>query len=123
MLDRLTEVGLIDDAALAESYATAVHRERGLAARAVAMKLRQRGVDEPTVQAAVGQIDAQSEAEAARRLVARRRGSLRGLDPPARARRLAGLLARRGYPPELVHQLVRESLADPEIADPGFAEN
>jgi regulatory protein len=117
VLDRFAEVGLIDDAALAGDYAMAVHRERGLAGRAVAMRLRQRGIDEATVQAAVGQIDAESEAEAARALVEHRRKALRGLEPQAQARRLVGLLARRGYPPGLVHQIVAESLADPHLAE------
>jgi regulatory protein len=117
VLDRFTDIGLIDDGALAASFAMAVHRERGLAGRAVAMKLRQRGIDEATLQAAVGQIDAESEADAARLLVARRRASLQGLEPQAQARRLVGLLARRGYPPGLAYQIVRESLACPEIAD------
>jgi regulatory protein len=117
VLDRFTDIGLIDDGALAASFAMAVHRERGLAGRAVAMKLRRRGIDEATLQAAVGQIDAESEADAARLLVARRRKSLQGLEPQAQARRLVGLLARRGYPPGLAYQIVRESLACPEIAD------
>src|SRR4051794_27429154 len=39
VLDRFTEVGLIDDAALAASLAGAQHRDRGLARRAVAVKL------------------------------------------------------------------------------------
>ncbi len=117
VLDRLTEVGLIDDGQLAAGYAMAQHRERGLAGRAVAMKLRQRGIDEPTVQAAVGQIDAESETEAAQALVARKLRSLRGLDPPAQARRLVGLLARRGYPPGLAHQVVRAALADSGLPD------
>jgi regulatory protein len=118
VLDRLTEVGLIDDDALAESYAMTVHRERGLAGRAVAMKLRRRGIDEPSVQAAVEQIDNESEAVAARSLVARRLPSLRGLEPRAQAHRLIGLLARRGYPPGLAHQIVRESLGNDEIGYP-----
>src|SRR5664279_3077213 len=110
VLDRFTDVGLIDDGALADGYAMAVHRERGLAGRAVAMKLRRRGIDEAAVQAALGQIDAESEARAARLLVARRRKSLQGLEPQAQARRLVGLLARRGYPPGLALEIVRESL-------------
>src|SRR3954471_23679171 len=44
VLDRFVEVGLIDEAALAASLAGAQHSERGLARRAVAMKLRQRGL-------------------------------------------------------------------------------
>jgi len=115
VLDRFTEVGLVDDRALADGYALAQHRERGLAGRAVAMKLRQRGIDEPTVQDALGQIDRESELETARALVARRMRSLSGLAPEVRARRLVGLLARKGYPPGLAHQVVRETVRELEL--------
>lgn len=116
VLDRFTEVGLIDDASLAETFAQAQHAERGLSGRAVAMKLRQRGVDEPTVQAAVGRIGADSERAAARRLAARKLPSLRGLDRQVQARRLVGLLARRGYSPGLAHQVVRDTLGEMDLA-------
>jgi regulatory protein len=117
VLDRFSEVGLIDDAALADGYALAQHRERGLAGRAVALKLRRRGVDDDTVQAAVDKIDASSELDIARTLVQRRLRSLSGLDPQVQARRLVGLLARKGYPSGLAYRVVRECLAElPEEA-------
>jgi regulatory protein len=116
VLDRFTEVGLIDDDALAETFALAAHRERGLSGRAVATKLRQRGIDEPVVQAAVGQIDADSERQAARALVARKLPSLVGVEPQARARRLVSLLARRGYSPGLAYQVVREVVAEADLS-------
>jgi regulatory protein len=121
VLDRLGEVGLIDDAALADGFALAQHRERGLAGRAVAMKLRRRGVDEAVVQSAVGQIDGESERAAAERLVARKLASLHGVSPDAQARRLIGLLARRGYPAGLAHDVVRATLrsaALDEVSEP-----
>jgi regulatory protein len=120
VLDRFTEVGLIDDDALADTFAVAAHRERGLSGRAVVTKLRQRGVAEPAVQAAVGQIDAESERAAARELVQRKLRSLQGVAPEVRARRLVNLLARRGYASGLAYQVVREAVADadlPAIAD------
>jgi regulatory protein len=110
VLDRYVEVGLIDDRTLADTYALAQHQERGLAGRAVAMKLRQRGVAEQTVQAAVGQIDADSERAAARALVARRLRSLSTADSATQARRLFALLARRGYSSGLAGEIVREAL-------------
>lgn len=110
VLDRFTEVGLIDDAALAESFAAAAHSERGLSRRAVAMKLRRRGVDEPTVEQAVEQIDGDSELAAARDLARRRLRALSGLDRDVQARRLVSLLARRGYAPGLAYRVVREVL-------------
>jgi regulatory protein len=115
VLDRFTEVGLIDDGALASGYALAQHRERGLAARAVAMKLRKRGLAEETVQAAVEPIDADSERTAARAVAERRLRSLSGLAPTVQARRLVGLLGRRGYAPGLAHQVVREVLREHAI--------
>lgn len=115
VLDRFTEVGLVDDTSFAENFALAQHRERGLAGRAVALKLRQRGVAEPDVQAAVGQIDAASERAAAQRLVARKLRTLSGVEPQAQARRLVSLLARRGYAPGLAYQVVREALAEIEL--------
>jgi regulatory protein len=110
VLDRFTELGLIDDAALADGYALAQHRERGLAGRAVALKLRRRGIPDDAVRDAVGQIDRESEVDTARALVERRLRSIAGLDPAAQARRLIGLLARKGYPPGLAHDVVRSAM-------------
>lgn len=112
VLDRFAELRLVDDGALADGYALAQHRERGLARRAVAVKLRQRGIQDETVSPAVEQIDPASEAAAARQLVERRRRSLAGLDPGVQARRLVGLLARKGYSSELAYRVVREAMRD-----------
>ncbi|WP_338183208.1 regulatory protein RecX [Jatrophihabitans sp.] len=117
VLNRFVEVGLIDDAALADGYALAQHRERGLAGRAVAQKLRRRGVPDDTLQAAVGLIDPESELATARALAARKLRSMGGLEPAAQARRLVGLLARKGYPSGLAYQVVREAIADLEVAE------
>jgi regulatory protein len=120
VLDRFVELRLIDDTALANGFALAAHRERGLAGRAVAMKLRRRGVGDETVRAAVGQIDRDSELAAAQRLAQRRLRSLTGLPQPVQARRLVGLLARKGYSPGLAHEVVRSVL---RADDAQWAEN
>jgi regulatory protein len=111
VLDRFVEVGLVDDAALADGFALAQHRERGLAGKAVAAKLRRRGIDEDAVQAALDQIDRGSEEEVARRLVERKLRSLRDVEPAIAARRLVGMLARKGYPSGLAYEVVRTALA------------
>jgi regulatory protein len=112
VLDRFCEVGLIDDQALAASMAAAAHAERGLASRAIATKLRQRGIDDADVASAVAPIDTDSEREQARRLVAKRLPALRGLEPQVQARRLVGLLARKGYPSGLAYDIVRATLSE-----------
>lgn len=108
VLDRFTEVGLVDDASLARGFADAAHRERGLSGRAVATKLRQRGIAEPVVQETVARIDPASERSAAFALAERKARSLRGLDPLVQTRRLVSLLARRGYSPGLSYAVARE---------------
>jgi regulatory protein len=117
VLDRFTDVGLINDAALADGYALAQHRERGLAGRAVAQKLRSRGVPDETLRAALDQIDDASEIATAHALVARKLRSMSGLEPDAQARRLVGMLARKGYSPGLAYRVVRAELADLPDAD------
>jgi len=92
---------------------------RGLARRAVAQKLRRRGVDEATIGHAVSTIDRSSEYAAAQRLVARKLPSLRGLDPPVQARRLVGMLCRRGYSTGLAHDVVRTAIAGVDLLTDG----
>ncbi len=108
LLDRYTEVGLIDDKALADNYALAQHRERGLARRAVAQKLRHRGLDDDVIAEACEQIDPESERAAARALGEKKLRSLASQDPAVQTRRLFGALARRGYSPGLAYEIVRE---------------
>jgi regulatory protein len=116
VLDRFAEVGLIDDAAIAENYALVQHRQRGLAARAVAGKLRQRGLDEDTIRTALMPIDASSEQAAASALVARKLPALRHLEPRVQARRMYGLLARRGYSAAIANTVITALLSHTEYS-------
>jgi regulatory protein len=117
VLDRFAEVGLIDDGALAAHLAGAQHRERGLARRAVAAKLRQRGLTEH-VESALTTIDADNERARARQLVQRRLPALGDLPPDVQARRLVGLLARKGYSSGMSYAVVREALSGSSEWDP-----
>lgn len=111
VLSRFTDVGLIDDGAFARAWVQSRHLGRGLARRALAAELRLRGVEEETVDEAVETLEPEAEEAAARELVARRLPATRGLDPARRLRRLVGVLARKGYPPEFAYRVVREALA------------
>ena len=112
VLDRFVEVGLIDDQALAVDFAQLAHGARGLSRSAVATKLRQRGVADDVIATAVAGIDSDSERAMALDLARRRAATMRGLDPQAQARRLVGLLARRGYSPAMSYAVTREVLGD-----------
>lgn len=111
LLDRFTEVGLIDDARFAEAWVHGRQSAKGLARRALAQELRRKGVDDETAKAALETLDPDAEDEAARALVRRKLRSLRDVDETTAVRRLAGMLARKGYPPGLAFSVVREELA------------
>lgn len=110
VLARFTDVGLIDDAAFALAWVESRHHGRGLARRALAAELRQRGVDAEDVRTAVEALSPDDELATARRLVAQRAASSRGRPLPARMRQLMGVLARKGYPAGLAYRVVREVL-------------
>ncbi|GGO56779.1 hypothetical protein GCM10012287_51140 [Streptomyces daqingensis] len=112
VLARFEEVGLIDDAAFADAWVESRHHGRGLARRALARELRLKGVESEVVDEAVGQLDSEQEAETARVLVERKLRSTRGLAQEKRIRRLAGMLARKGYGEGLALRVVRRALEE-----------
>lgn len=116
LLDRFTEVGLIDDAAYARQWVESRHRSRGLAPRALAQELRRKGVGDDEAKAALEQIDEADQRVAARALVDKKLRSMGRLDRQVATRRLAGLLARKGYSAGLAFSVVREALHD--LGDP-----
>jgi len=111
VLDRFTEVGLVDDAEYARMLVRTRHAERGLSRRAIAVELRRRGIADEVATDALEQVDADDEEAAAAELVRRKLRATRGLDPQARLRRVVGTLGRKGYAPALVLRLAREELA------------
>lgn len=116
MLERLAAVGLIDDRAYAVEWMTS-RRRRGLAPRAIAGELRRRGVDEVIIRETVDTVDPDDVLAAATALARMRCRTMVGLPEPVKVRRLAAMLARRGYSPEVVFQAIRHVLGDGVIED------
>ncbi len=110
VLDRYTEIGLIDDAAFAQAWVSTRQTGRGLATRALAQELQRKGIDKDIAGRALATLDPATEEEAARALVQRRLRSMRGLESQVATRRLLGMLARKGYPSEVAFRVIREEL-------------
>lgn len=110
VLDRFTELGLIDDRAYAEAFVAAKHRERGLGRRALQMELRRKGIDPELAERAVQSIDDDAERQRAAELIAKKLDSaiLAGLSTARR--RLLGMLARRGYSSTVAIDVVNQAL-------------
>jgi regulatory protein len=118
VLQRFTEVGLIDDAAFAATFASSRMTERGLSGREIARQLRLKGVDDEQVAAALAEIDSETERANARALVERKLRSMTQLEPAVKTRRLVGLLARKGYDPGLAFDVVREAVIEADSGIP-----
>jgi regulatory protein len=110
VLDRFTEVGLIDDAAFARAWVGSRQSGRGLARRALRAELHAKGVDAEVAAEAVALVDDEDERDAARELVRRRLAGMSRLDRATATRRLIGMLARKGYSGGLAAAVVREAL-------------
>lgn len=116
VLERFADVQLIDDAMFARAWVDSRHYGRGLARRALAAELRQRGVAAEEIATAVDRVDPEQEHATACALVERRLAGTRGLPRETRFRRLMGMLARKGYSEGLAYRVVREAL-DSEDSD------
>jgi regulatory protein len=112
VLDRMTEVGLIDDAAYAIDYVEARRSARGLSRRSLAMELRRKGVGDADAEQALEGIDGDSDRATAKTLVERKWSSVSRLDRDAARRRLVGQLARRGFSPGMAFEVIREVEAE-----------
>jgi len=110
VLDRLAEVRLIDDAAYAEVLVQSRNRTAGLSGAALRRELRDKGVDEEVARVAVGALDDETERARAEQLVAKKLRAMGGLDPQVQARRLAAMLARKGYPSGVAYAVVRDAV-------------
>jgi regulatory protein len=113
VLDRLTQVGLVDDADFAEQWVQSRRVNAGKGKRALAAELRTKGVDNDVITAVLAGIDAGAERERAEQLVRDklRRERLGDDDDMKVMRRLVGMLARRGYGQSVAVDVVTSELA------------
>lgn len=122
VLDRLTEVGLVDDVALAEMAVQSGHTHRGLGRRGLSAELRRRGVPDDVARKAVEAVQPEAEEQRARELVRRRLRGASSRDEATLVRRLMGMLARKGYPEGLAFRAVRAEVLAATGSDCGMPE-
>ncbi len=110
VLDRMVEVGLVDDEAYAQMLVRSKQAGPGLAKRALAQELRRKGVDDEIVGDTLDEIDDEAERARARELVDKKLRTMHGLGREVQTRRLAGMLARKGYGSSMSFAVIREGL-------------
>lgn len=112
VIDRLENVGLVDDAA----YATMIVRDRftlrGAVGRAVVEELRRKGIAPELIARAMEEIDRDSEYERALDLAQRKAERSHGIPRHKIYTRLSGMLARKGYAPSIIAAVLSEVLTN-----------
>jgi regulatory protein len=112
VLDRLADVGLVDDVDFAEQWVHSRRVNAGKGKRALAAELHIKGVDNDVITSVLGDINPAVERERAEELVRKklRRENLSEDDLRLR-RRLVAMLARRGYSQAMAYDVVSDELA------------
>jgi regulatory protein len=112
VLDRLHEVGLIDDAAFAMDWVTSRQRRRHQSRRALSRELEAKGVERSDIARALDSVDPAAEFTSARDVVERKRVAVSGLARDVQYRRLAGALSRRGFDAAVIARVLADVLQE-----------
>ena len=133
-IERMTELGMLDDEAFARAWVESRDRARPRGERAIREELRLKGVDRSSVDlvlaerreaAREGEHEGDGEAPspdriAAERLLARNARALtRVTDPRQRRQRAYALLARHGFDPEICREVAAGVDRDLDDTEPG----
>jgi regulatory protein len=110
VLDRLQEVGLVDDASFAVDWVTSRQQRRHLSRRVLRRELQAKGVERSHIDGALDQVDRNAELTSARDLVDRRLAAMNGVAREVQYRRLAGMLSRRGFDGAITTQVLADVL-------------
>ena len=110
VLDRLQEVGLVDDTSFAADWVASRQQRRHLSRRALRRELEAKGVERSDIDSALETVDRDAELAAAQELVERKQAAMSALSRDVQQRRLAGLLSRRGFDTAVITQVLSNAL-------------
>ena len=113
VVNRMAEVGLVDDAAFAQAWVSTRHTGRGLARRALRSELRLQGVADEVASEALEALSTEDEFARAKQLVLRRIRTTGSLGDEKQIRRISGMLQRKGYSLGLIAAVLREVSSNP----------
>lgn len=113
LIERFTEVSLIDDFQMAKDWVQSQLTRKAAAKSVLAKTLREKGFPADAIAAALSDIDSASEFEAAKKIAESRIRQLMKLEPEVRTRRLASFLTRKGYSSSIVWAAVKHASSTP----------
>lgn len=108
-MERARRERLVDDAAMAAALVEE-RRRKGHAPAKIRRDLRERGFDDATIDAALGNTEGQDLEAAAYAVAAEKAARTTGVEAEAAFRRVAAFVVRRGYPEGLARKVAREAV-------------
>lgn len=116
VLEDLARLEYIDDSRFAKTKALSAAQHKHHGKRRAIVELLKAGVGRETARRAVEEVyEPHDSLAVARQLAQKKAASLRRLDPLVARRRLAGMLARRGFEYDVVRPVIDEVLGDEPI--------
>ena len=106
ILDRMRDLGYVDDRALAEQLKHSLSERKGQSKAVVARAMSGRSIDRDIINEVLDDIEQEDELGVATELARKRASQMSGLDKQTLERRLTGFLARRGYPGHIVREAI-----------------
>jgi len=110
-IERLQQLGFLDDDAYARNLARSRVLSGGVSRRRIGQELQRRGVSREVADGAIAETleDVELDEEGAARLAGEKRlRALRSYDAATQKQRLYAFLARRGYAPDVIARVVRD---------------
>ena len=116
-IERLLELGILDDEAFARAWVESRDRAHPRGERAIREELRLKGIDRATIDAVLDERregdEGSPDRDAAQRLLDRNARSLeRVADPRQRRARAYALLARNGFDPDVCREVAAQVVVD-----------
>lgn len=110
-LDRLAEVGIIDDVNFAAQWVSSRHTGSGLAPYAIKRELILKGIDENIIEEALQDLSEEDLNMKALEIAKRKARSVRG-DRNSKIKKIASAVARKGYSSSLSFQVAKQAIED-----------
>lgn len=117
-IEKLTELGFLNDAEFAKQFARSRAVGRGMSKRRIQAELARRGVSRDLADIALAEVIDEEQIDESAQIQAiadKKMRSLAKLAPDVQRRRLYGFLARKGYSSDLVMSTVRDLLRTPHL--------
>lgn len=113
-IDRLRAQRYVNDLDFAKYWVEQRSRFRPKGDRALVSELINKGVTRETIDAAFGEMPAESESDRARRAIVRQLMRWQSLEPAERKRKIHAFLAQRGFGYEVIEEVIARPEADAE---------